>query len=101
MIDRQERFIDGNDLKNNVISHMSKLKDLIFNIRTTIELKNQIHLLSNKYIQRTLTSFGDYQVVSCVDYFLHEKRGQCHFYTCPYALTHYTNITNNFPGGLF
>ncbi|CAF4007548.1 unnamed protein product, partial [Rotaria sordida] len=27
--------------------------------------------------------------------------GQCHIYSCPYTLTYYDDITNNFPGGLF
>jgi hypothetical protein len=56
---------------------------------------------SNEDIHRTFTSFKDYQVISRVDYFPKAGYGQCHIYSCPYTLTHYDNITNNFPGGLF
>ncbi|CAF1078950.1 unnamed protein product [Rotaria sordida] len=56
---------------------------------------------SNEDIQCTFTSFKDYQVISCIDYFSKEGYGQCHIYSCPYTLTYYDDITNNFPGGLF
>src|SRR5271154_4430129 len=101
LIEEQERFIDGNNLKNNIVSHMSRLKEFIFNIRTIIKLNNPLHLPSNEDIQRTLTSFTDHQVICCVDYFPKDESGQCHFYTYPYTMIHYDNITNNFPGGLF
>jgi hypothetical protein len=101
LIECQERFIDGNDLKKNIVSHMPKLNDFIFNIRSIISLDNQMHLPSNEDIQRTLTDFTNHQVISCVDYFSNNKSGHCHIYTYPYTMIHYENITNNFSGGLF
>jgi len=101
VIEHEERFIDGNNLKNDIVNHMPRLKEFIFNIRTIIKLNNQLHLPSNEDIKRTLTSFTDHQVICCVDYFPNKKSGQCHFYTYPYTMVRYNNITNNFPGGLF
>lgn len=101
VIERQQRFIDGNNLKNDIINNMPQLKEFIFNIRSIISLNNVIELPSKEDIQNTLTSLVDRQVISCVDYFSNEKVGQCHFYTYPYILRTYENITNNFPGGLF
>ena len=101
LIARQERFVDGNDLKNNIVGHMPRLKEFTFNIRSTIELDNQIHLPSNEDMQRTFTDLTDHRIISCVDYFSYEKIGQCHFYTCPYTMTCYENISNKFPGGVF
>ncbi|CAF4115845.1 unnamed protein product, partial [Rotaria sordida] len=80
---------------------MPKLNEFIFNIRSIIPLNNQTHLLSNEDIHRTLTNLTDHQVISCVDYFPSNKSGQCHFYTYPYTMVYYENITNNFPGELF
>ncbi len=60
-----------------------------------------MHFPSNEDIHRTFTSFKDYQLICCVDYFPKERYGQCHFYSCPYTLTHYDNLTNNSLSGLF
>ncbi len=49
----------------------------------------------------TITSFKDYQVICCVDYFRKAGYCQCHIYSCPYTLIHYNNVTNNFSGGSF
>ncbi|CAF1088534.1 unnamed protein product [Rotaria sordida] len=65
------------------------------------ELTELIYLPLNEDIQLTFTSFKDHRVITCVDYFPQEGYGQCHIYSCPYTLTDYDNITNNFSGGLF
>ncbi len=62
---------------------------------------NQLHLPSTEDIKRTLTSFTDFQVSCCVDYFPKNKSGQSHFYTYPYTMVLYNGITNNFLGGFF
>ncbi|CAF2186042.1 unnamed protein product, partial [Rotaria magnacalcarata] len=99
--DHIHRFIDGNDLKKNIINHMPRLNKFLFNIRSIISLNDQISLLSNNDIQRTFSNFTGNQIISCVNYFPKMKRGQCHIYSYPYTLNYYHNITNNFPGGLF
>ena len=99
--DIHKTFIDGNNLKKNIISHMPHLNQLIFNIRSIVQLTDLMYFSSNEDIHRTFTTLKDYQVISCVDYFPKAGYGQCHIYSCPYSLTHYDNITNHFPGGLF
>jgi hypothetical protein len=94
-------FIDGNNLRKNITNHMPRLNQFIFNIRSIIHLTDLMYFPSNEDIHRTFTSFKDYQVISQVDYFSKWEYGQCHIYSCPYTLTHYDNVTNNFPGGLF
>ncbi|CAF1286725.1 unnamed protein product [Rotaria sordida] len=101
VIECKVRFIDGTNLKKNIIIHMPNLNEFTFNIRSIISINDHTYLLSNEYIQRTLTNLTDHQVISCVDYFPSNKTGQCHFYTYPHTMLHYDNITNNFPGGLF
>ncbi|CAF2513441.1 unnamed protein product [Rotaria sp. Silwood2] len=80
---------------------MPHLNQFIFNIRSAGHFIDVMSFPSNDDIYRTFTSFKDYQVISCVDYFPKAEYVQCHIYSCPYTLTHYNNITNNFPGGLF
>jgi hypothetical protein len=95
------RFIDGYDLKKNIISHLPQLNNFVFNIRSIISINNQISLPSNDDIQRTFANLTNHQIISCVDYFPKEERGECHIYSYPYTMNYYYNITNNFPGGLF
>ncbi|CAF2924919.1 unnamed protein product [Rotaria sp. Silwood2] len=101
MADYDDIFIDGNNLQKNIISHMPRLNQFIFNIRSMINYDNLNYFPSNEDIRRTFINFKDNQVTSCVDYFPKSKYGQCHIYSCPYTLTYYENLTNNFPGGLF
>ncbi|CAF5176428.1 unnamed protein product, partial [Rotaria magnacalcarata] len=101
LVVHRKTFIDGNELKKNITNHMTRLKKFAFNICSNIRLRGAIDLTSNEDIQQTFRVFKDYQIISTVDYFLKEKRGQCHIYSYPYNLQYYENITNNFPGGLF
>ncbi|CAF2774806.1 unnamed protein product [Rotaria sp. Silwood2] len=98
---RHNRFIDGNDLKQNIIDCLPRLIEFRFNIRSTIFLKDQIDLPSNKDIEHSFKNFSDNQIISCVNYFLEMNEGECHIYSYPYTITCYHNIANNFAGGLF
>ncbi|CAF1147963.1 unnamed protein product [Rotaria sordida] len=100
VVDLNKGFIDGNELKT-IINHMPQLNKFIFNICSTIRLPNETELRSNEDVQNTFKDFKDDQIISCVDYFQKSKYSQCHIYSYPYKITHYRNITNNFPGGLF
>jgi hypothetical protein len=97
----REKFIDGYELKENIINHLPRLNNFVFNIRSMISTGNQISLPSNNDIQCTFTSFTNIQIISSVDYFPKEKSGQCHIYSNPYTMDYYYSITNNFHGGLF
>ncbi|CAF2853826.1 unnamed protein product [Rotaria sp. Silwood2] len=97
----KQTFIDGNELKKNIINHMSRLNKFSFNIRSIIRLYNQINLASNQDIQHTFEDFQDNQIISCVDYFSQAEKGQCLIYSYPYRLKYYDRITNNFSGDLF
>ncbi|CAF2130851.1 unnamed protein product, partial [Rotaria magnacalcarata] len=79
----EKRFIDGYDLKRNVISRLLQLNKFVFNIRSRLPLNDQAYLSSNEDCQR---SFNE---------------GQCHIYSSPYPAKYYEYITNNFPDGLF
>jgi len=97
----KQMFIDGNNLKLNILNHLPLLKKFSFNIVTNTGVGNQFNLSSNEDIQQTLKHFQDRQIFSSVDYFHEKKFSQCHIYSYPYRLKYYDNITNNFPGGIF
>jgi hypothetical protein len=97
----QETFVDGNNLKNDIINHLGRLSKFTFNIRSFINHHNQTHSLSNEEIQHSLAGLGDNQVITYVDYFLKKGSAQCHFYSYPYTWMYYNNITNSFSCGLF
>jgi hypothetical protein len=102
----KKTFLDGNDLKLNIINRMQLLNELRFNICSFSHFYNKINLPSNEDIQHTFKDFKNKQIISSTDYFQGIKLGQikysqCYIYLYPYKLKDYNNITNNFPGGLF
>ncbi|CAF1579846.1 unnamed protein product [Rotaria sp. Silwood1] len=104
LINHNRTFVDGNDLKKNILNYLIHLKKFQFNIHSFISIHNQSNLPSNKDIQHTLkTNLENKQIISCVNYFSKCKKGYCHIYSYPYSnrMKYYHHITNNFPGGLF
>lgn len=94
-------FIDGKMLEKTILNHLPHIRQFSFNIHSTFSLHDDTPRLTNEDIQRTFTNFKENNVTSSIDYFAKGRMGQCHFYSHPYTLMHYYEITNNFPGGLF
>ena len=101
-IDWQERFIDGNHLKENVIRHMPRLEDFMFNIRSIMPLNSaSVHLPTNEEIRSTLTDLTKYPIVSYRDDFADLENGHCHIYTSPYSWMVYHDVSNSFASEVF
>ncbi|CAF1128301.1 unnamed protein product [Rotaria sordida] len=101
VVESKTTFIDGNDLKENIINHMSRLNTFTFSIRSLVDLRNQTELRSNEDIQHTFKNFKYNQIISYVDHFQEKQYSQCHIYSYPNKRKYWNNITNNFPGGLY
>ena len=97
----RETFINGNDLKENILNRMSRLNQFTFYIRSSMFIRNQMYFPSTEDIQRTFIHFPMNPIVSYVDSFPEARRCQCHIYSYPSPVEYYDNITNHFPGGLF
>ncbi|CAF3949473.1 unnamed protein product [Rotaria sordida] len=97
----KKAFVDGNDLKKNIINHMLRLDKFTFNICSVLHLDNEINLPSNEDIQNTFHDFKNSHIISCLDYFQEQQSSQCLIYSYPYRSKFYKYITNNFSGGLF
>lgn len=98
---QKKGFINGNNLKRNVVTYLPRLKRFSFNIRSITREWNQIDTSSNEAMQKTFKDFKDQQIVSCVNIFPEEEKAHCHVYSRPYTIRCYDDIANNFQGGLF
>jgi hypothetical protein len=96
-----ESFIDGNNLKIDIMSHMPKLNKFVFSIHSSFKVYDLTHLPSNEDIQRTFKGLEDYQIISYIHYFPYDLMYQCHIYSQPYTINCLYGLTNSFPGGLF
>ncbi|CAF4173351.1 unnamed protein product [Rotaria socialis] len=101
IISVKNTFVDGNELKQNIINYMPRLKRFQFYICSDRYYPNQISLQSKEDIQHLFKDFKDDQIISYIDYFQEGQHSLCHIYLYSYKLKYYHTITNNFPGGLF
>ena len=98
----QPRFTDGNHLKEDILSHMPRLKDFVFDIRSIVSLDDaEIPLQSDEDIRSTLTDLTKHQVTTRVDCFPSEGAAHCHIHTNPLISTEYEYVSNNFRGEIF
>ncbi len=70
-------FIDGNELKRNILNYMTRLKTFTFTICSHIDFYDRNNSVSNEDIQLTFQDFKDHQIISFVDYFPERKEAQC------------------------
>jgi len=95
-------FVDGNDLKRDIINQMPFLNKFTFNICSLNWFYNRTNLPSNEEIQCSFRDWKDHQIIiSCIDYFQERYYSQCLIYSYPYKLEYYNDITNHFSGGIF
>ncbi len=67
-IDRYKGLIDGNELKENIINHMTRLNKFTCYIRSFNRSPNQINLPPSEDIQHMFKNFTNSQI-TWVDYF--------------------------------
>jgi len=99
-INHNRTFIDGNDLRKNIIDYVLHLNKFRCNVYSFIFIDNGIDLPYNEDLQCNL---GNNQITSYVSYFPKSKIGLCntYSYSCSKTIKYYYYITNNFPCGLF
>ncbi|CAF4499814.1 unnamed protein product [Rotaria sp. Silwood2] len=97
----EETFIDGHNLKNKIINHMSQLNKFTFYIRSIMRIKNEMILPSKEYIQKTFKNFPHAQMICYMDRFLGRRECQYHIFTYPSQMSYYQYLSNQFPGGYY
>ncbi|CAF4841799.1 unnamed protein product [Rotaria socialis] len=74
-------FIDGDDLKTNIINHLSRVNSFVFNIKLCNSHYIETDLPRNEYIQQSFKDFKYNRVISCFDHFQGSRYNQCHIYS--------------------
>ena len=103
LVGRQNsNFIDGIQLYDQFLIHMTYLKKLTFNIETTVWNKGvQVELQSYEDIQRSFYGRNYQEVASFVISPRFPCDGRCHIYSLPYNFEYSFDIDNGFHGGKF
>ena len=97
-VENRTSFIDGVHLNSEIQSRMPYLSTFIFNILTyNVHFSGDDRPLSSD-IRRTFTKGTS---ADCYVDYNWKGQGRCHIYSLPLPLTHFHDITNNFPGGQF
>ncbi|CAF1202651.1 unnamed protein product [Adineta ricciae] len=99
----KEKFIDGDNLKYDILSRLSHLQQFQFNIYSYIPVDNESNLPSKEDIENTLIGVGTNEIKLLINYYPKSQMGSCHIYSylSSHRMKYYFNITNNFPGGLY
>ena len=75
LVNHNAPIIDGDNLKENIINHMTKLNKFILNIRSIISCPNQVNLPFNEDIPHIFRNFKSNQIISCINFF--PETNQC------------------------
>jgi hypothetical protein len=95
-------YIDGIQLYDQFLIHMTQLKKFTFNIKTRVDNDNvTVELPSNEDIQRSFIGKGYQQVASHAHTNPMKTEGECHVYSLPYQFDYFVDLDNSFQGGMF
>ena len=95
-------YIDGIQLYDQLLFHMTKLNKLMFSIQTFVYIcQTEINLSSNEDIQRSFIGRGYQQIGSYVNIHSNMIKAKCHIYSLPYGFEYLPDVSNSFPGGMF
>ena len=95
-------YIDGNQLYDQFLVYMTKLKKFTFDINTKVVNENaDSQLPSNEDIEQSFFGKGYSQVISYVNRYSSRWVGECHFYSYPYDFEYYFDLNNTYQSGMF
>ena len=95
-------YIDGVQLYDEFLIHMTQLKKFIFNIKTEVYHRNvRFELPSIEDIQQSFNARDYSQVAVNVNNKSERCDGKCHIYSLPYEFEYFINLDNSFQGGVF
>ena len=98
----ESTYIDGNQLYDDVLCYMPRLKKFIFNIHTYIVNHHiRTDLPSNDAIRNSFIKRGFQSVDSYADDKLIDNTGNCHVYSLPYPFRDFLFMSSCFQGGKF
>jgi len=77
----KETFIDGNNLKCNIMNYLLHLKKFGFNMHSFIPIDNPNDLSSNKDIRKTLKNIRSNHSFCCINYYPERHMDHCNIYS--------------------
>src|SRR5579871_647431 len=101
------RIVDGNDLKNNILIHLSQLKTFHFSIYTYLyQFNNHIpnendYYPSNNDIQQSFIDNKFGQVRSYIHHSSSKDIYRCHVYSLPFQFKTFMRLASSFTGDIF
>ena len=98
-IEERNRLVDGIQLENDILIHLSKLQTFVFYICTFTSTNHPV-TLSNDDIQRTFTNvkFGQ---IGCSMNYIDESDIRYHVFSLPFIFNHIGYIGNSFTNTIF
>ncbi|CAF1203041.1 unnamed protein product [Adineta steineri] len=107
-------LVDGTELYDEVLVHMSQLNKFVFSINTNVFIENnEMDVPSNEEIQNSFIGRGYGQVGSCVHFEPRKPKNRVidfeeakaivksHIYSLPYQFESFLHLNNSFKGGMF
>lgn len=99
-INDRPQFVDGNNLYNEILVHMTQLNTFVFYISTRNDIDHSVRCLSNSDIERTFVNIG-YEDMCCIVDYINTSKALCHVFSLPFAFDRLERIGNNFPSIIF
>jgi hypothetical protein len=99
-VNERNRLVDGIQLENDILIHLSKLQTFVFYICTFTSANHPITSLSNDDIQRTFSNvkFGQ---VGCSMNYINESDIRYHVFSLPFKFNRIGLIGNSFTNTIF
>ncbi|CAF1408402.1 unnamed protein product [Adineta ricciae] len=95
-------YINGDDLYDEILHYMPRLKRFLFNIHTRVVNNHvNIDLPSNDDIRNSFMKRGFQSVDAFTDYKLAKNSASCHVYSLPYSFSEFSFVGSCFRGGHF
>lgn len=100
------RVVDGNDLKNNILIHLSQLKTFHFSIYTYLyqlnnPIPNENDYPSNDDIQQSFIDNKFEQVRSYIHHSSSKDIYKCHVYSIPFQFKAFMRLSSSFTKDIF
>ncbi|CAF1062559.1 unnamed protein product [Rotaria magnacalcarata] len=99
-IKERNRLVDGIQLENNILLHLSKLEKFAFYICTVTSANHPSNFLSNDDIRRTFSN-AKFGPIGCNMNYINECNIRYHVFSLPFLFNHIGYIGNNFTNTVF
>lgn len=98
--ENRSSFVNGQELHDKVLVHMTRLSKLTFYINTTTEIEQLLDDVSENDIRQSFVNIG-YEQVHCFFDQIDHDYVRCHVFSFPFAFDDFPCLGNVFPSLIF